>query len=400
MRRPNQPHAKQPHPARRQAFTLVELLVVIAIIGTLVGLLLPAVQSARESARNNTCKNNLKQFHLGMTLYDSSQGELPGYVNELRDPNGVDTSPNNGSVDEAARRASWMVMMFPYIEYGALWDRWSRELPPEVTGSDYDEDSWNELPATVSGVAPEIELAQCPSDPVEGEGLPFLSYVVNAGQAADAGESSRGTEPITDFVIPARDNANAEVAGNGVFFDLAKNLDVFPADDFETGRPINVSVSYVQANDGTTRTMMISENLHAVYWAYDGADAGDSFVDALDDSQIADAKHLFGFVWHNSVSGNQNLRRINGAINELTPEGLAELRGRPELGYPSSQHPGGVNVVFVDGHIVFVNERVNNRVYSQLMTSNRKRSKYYDVTLTANANATDRKLPQPSDADL
>ena len=60
----------------------------IAIIGTLVALLLPAVQSARETARGNTCRNNIKQLQLALTKYDSQKSRLPGYVNELFNPNG------------------------------------------------------------------------------------------------------------------------------------------------------------------------------------------------------------------------------------------------------------------------------------------------------------------------
>jgi len=50
----------------RRGFTLVELLVVIAIIGILAGLLTPAINAAREAARSSACKNNLRQFGMGM----------------------------------------------------------------------------------------------------------------------------------------------------------------------------------------------------------------------------------------------------------------------------------------------------------------------------------------------
>lgn len=368
----------------RLAFTLVELLVVIAIIGTLVALLLPAVQSARETARSNTCRNNIKQLTLALTQYDTNLKKLPGYINSLEDTSSTKTVNGAGFPPQfqRGRRASWFVMTFPYIEQPALWDRWAKNFNTAIPNT-----------VTDNPDMPEIAGAQCPSDAPDGPGTPALTYVANAGQAMlDSSRGNNGPGGLSD--------PNTEYIGNGVFFDLQRNGHIADDNGGKDGRELNPalqsSLNYINSADGTSKTMMITENIHAQAWSYLG-----------DGDTHRDAKHHFGFVWHNTASGSEAaLRRINGSNQAGAVDGnlfwpassSAPYADGEVYGYPSSNHPGGVNISFCDNHIVFIADDIDPRVYAMSMTSNRKRSKYFDANV--NPQKADRDLPQPSDSEL
>jgi prepilin-type N-terminal cleavage/methylation domain-containing protein/prepilin-type processing-associated H-X9-DG protein len=356
----------------RRGFTLVELLVVIAIIGTLVALLLPAVQAARESARRNTCINNMKQLHLALTSYDTQLRKLPGYVNELFNANAQKTGNPPQVPGDQGRRASWIVMTFPYMEQQALWDDWSTKFGGQP-------------------LAPGIEGLTCPSDPPEIPGEPWSNYVGNAGRG------------FSDVTRQGEMPDNLENAADGVFVDDNKNPNFGPTDGREPHPRPQMSLGYVQSNDGTSKTMLVSENLHAWYYTY-GRDASEG-------NQIEDMKHLFGFVWKNVTNSSPqqpaDVERINGDRyydKRTPPSSMFQFSDPPpqpsdqpgqsseSYGYPSSNHPGGVNVAFCGGQIVFVPETIDPLVYGQLMTSNRNRSGLKRADGTP-----ERKLPPPAD---
>jgi prepilin-type processing-associated H-X9-DG protein len=72
-------------------------------------------------------------------------------------------------------------------------------------------------------------------------------------------------------------------------------------------------------------------------------------------------------VWHDTENP---ARRINGDRN-------TNATAAPTMDYarPSSNHRGGgVNATFCDGHVQWLNDTIDYRVYQQLMTPDSKRS--------------------------
>jgi prepilin-type processing-associated H-X9-DG protein len=159
-----------------------------------------------------------------------------------------------------------------------------------------------------------------------------------------------------------------------------------------------MSLGYVQSNDGTSKTIMLSESVQVYYWCYDIITAGNQFVqEEAAKSPILDTKHLFGFVWKNpTASQPSEIERINGdryydknpspesgdAIFPLKEwSGVTPAPGSPgyeSYGFPSSNHPGSVNMAFCGGQIISVSETIDPLVYAQLMTPNRNRSSLVD----------------------
>ena len=320
----------------RCAFTLVELLVVIAIIGTLMGLLLPAVQNARESGRSNACRSNLANIQKAMASYEVSNKAFPGYVNPV------------GIMGDG--KASWGAMMLPYIEQTQLWD---------------------DLVAGNSAAAP-IDIYVCPSNPPKSEGGPAMSYLANAGWIQDEGIKDEG-----DRCAPKENPANGlffdRVRGNDTVQELADVRDLDSGcGDPELDAVIKMTFASVQAQgDGSTHTLMFAEGINALVWT--GI------------SQPDKAWH-YGFCWEDpqrlkdattgGVSSPQlvtdpRFRVVNG-VKEILPEHQGDKA--PNSGFASSFHPGGVNVAFVGGAVLYLSDRINPIVYAQLMTSNRKLS--------------------------
>ena len=171
-------------------FTLVELLVVIAIIGVLVALLLPAVQAARETARRIRCQNHLKQIGLGIHNFHDTYQALP-------------------PITTFSAKATWMVLIYPFIEQANLWENattlrptqpggvninWIADLPGDTTANAGRGDFWfYYLAEDEKRAFGSVSIYLCPSR--RGGGANYLSRHVKP----TGGYGAEGCGPRGDY---------------------------------------------------------------------------------------------------------------------------------------------------------------------------------------------------------
>jgi prepilin-type N-terminal cleavage/methylation domain-containing protein/prepilin-type processing-associated H-X9-DG protein len=314
---------------RRNGFTLVELLVVITIIGMLMAMMFPALGSIIDAVRNAGCQANLNSIYKGVNLYEAGVNKgFPGLVENGRKskafPNGVPMP--------------WTVSILSQLG----------EVPIHKTWYEPQDGSEQML------VAP-IRTYVCGSDYAENTEQQ-LSYVINAGSIGE------GLEPAVAGVQGGRVDKNLDIRlqSNGIAFNRYTTVPGFS--------PPRIKRSSFKK--GAQFMALLSENIQAWNWG-DKRRPGDKPMPyddriARKSSGAKEAQMFTGFVW----DGLQ--------INEGTKEqpDVRQLYEAPDSIWarPSSFHPDGVNMMFCDGSIRFVRNRIQRAVYQSLCMTNPQRA--------------------------
>ncbi len=312
MRRMNRPARGE-----RAAFTLIELLVVVAVIGLLVALLLPAVQSSREASRRIHCVNNLKQIGIALANYERSLQTLPpGYVSNfygnlqieidspIKTTLGNDTGPGWG----------WGAMLLPELEqpsiYSALNFDLAIELAPNQTAR---------LPILSAYLCPSDVKAQ-PWQAVQRDlSLGFVIAPLCMIAPANYVGMYGVTEPGVD--------------GAGVFFR-------------------NSVVRMADITDGTSQTIAVGERSLLL---------GDAtWVGSVTNAVLLPPQY--------GGLGRYRPEHASGMVLGHAGEGKTPGDRQSDANQFFSWHPGGVNFLFVDGHVSFLRTTMDYATYRALAT--------------------------------
>ena len=295
-----------------RGFTLIELLVVIAIIGILIALLLPAINAARESARRISCANKMRQIGLGLINYESTYRKYPpGRIgcDDTGDEMTIRVCPA-GLPPEDKTAASGFVVILPQLEETALYEQLSVETGG-LWNRNVDDLQWYKNRDKCKAIKQRLDLFVCPSDPSAS-----ISSVYLPVKAATASYAF-----VQGSLGPDTPKHIAKYQNDGMFLYVE-------------------SRKQTQIRDGVSHTSMIGEVVLSDVWESSNT-------------------------WSYALVNADCLRSTRNPLNTRPGAGVVLERQNGAFG---SEHPGGGNFCFADGHTEFVNNEVDLEVYRAAST--------------------------------
>jgi len=232
-----------------------------------------------------------------------------------------------------------------------------------------------------------VDTLVCPSDTAK-PATAVSATLANGGAGAQAPLSYAVNAGYPDQTMyPYVPNQNPSL---GQPFDYPENglFQAFFADGTLNASylaPTAVSLTFVQRNDGTSKTILFGENMDASFWAsYAGqGTAPINFLPYYASLSTIWSEEPMGLVWMDQAPNSPSIYPspplgLNQGYQNTPPGQLRALIASQNdapgslpgesIARPSSAHPGGFNMTFADGHTTFMSQDVTYQLYAELMT--------------------------------
>ena len=309
---------------RLHGFTLIELLVVIAIIAVLIALLLPAVQQARESARRTQCKNNLKQYGLGLHNYHDVHKMFPIAGQNWAVPPGI----------------GWQPRILPFMDQAPLFNAMNfNPTAGDIAANPQRLNAYQSLMTNGQAVnSVRLPYNRCPTDTSGKLDSPNNgSYCGSLGSQRTPSNDSN----CQPWLVQGVNYDNNGTADHGNTLSASQLSGMF-------GR-LGVSIPIARVSDGTSNVLFVGEIL---------SDCTDHNGDVWDYNQGGNA-HASTACPLNNMNTCPNSRRITNAAC------TAQSNWNYSWGF-RSMHVGGAQFLFVDGSVKFLSENIDYTTYQRL----------------------------------
>jgi prepilin-type N-terminal cleavage/methylation domain-containing protein/prepilin-type processing-associated H-X9-DG protein len=358
---------------RNRGFTLIELMVVIGIIGVLIAMLIPAVQAAREAARRTQCTNNLKQIGLAMHSYVTTFDVLPPVC---IDPSWNGTTP----IPQPHQNWSQHARLLPYLDQRVAYNQINWYFGARWAGDTVYSDLTAPTGITTDSIPQmtvltmQIACFLCPSDVNPGSSTTFLvggveKLVGASNYPCNIGLNRRITGGAADrswlingpnYVASTWDKTVNNVTGMTTFIDGASNTAIFS--EWVKGQGVPTG----RAHNGLGEVYNLGENSN--FYPTD-----QQFAELCNRAPLTNANQQWqwkGEWWAFGAtmiySHTQQPNRTSCVYHDINQDG----RGTITMASASSNHPGGVNVLFMDGGVRFVKNGVSYTPWYAIATPN------------------------------